>query len=421
MRQLSRGAVTAARAVGRSPRRRYALSSFVGQILFAGIALAGSVITARLFGPAGRGELTAWLLGATLGSLVLAGPIPIGMGRAFLARERVSLLVAPWGHAAAAGAVAAAAAVVAVGLGASPLTAFLILFVAIPTGVVVNDLLVVFQAAKRPWSYHALRIPSTAVPTVGLAVLWFATGSPSLTDAYVLIAAGSALSATLASVLVRLHLPRRLAETQNAPPLRDQLATLARLGRGSYSAVLLDAVLLRADQFLILIAGRAELGLYVVAVNCAEIGLYLGNAIGQAAFEDETTLDRAQARRVLARAAGGVAAVGTAVAAVGFLLIPTVFGDAFGDSRYALLLLTPGVVARTVAYTGGQIMLAQGRGAAASHVLAVTTAVALPLTAFAAWQFAVYGVAIASTLVYALQMVLVLRRFRWTPLHSPPG
>ena len=185
--------------------------------------------------------------------------------------------------------------------------------------------------------------------------------------------------------------------------------------------MLLDVVLLRADQFLILIAGRAELGIYVVAVNCAEIGIYLGHAIGQAAFEDESTLDRSQARRVLGRAAAGVAVVATVVAVAGFLLIPLVFGADFGDSRYALLLLTPGVIARTVAYTGGQMMLAQGRGATVSHVLALTTAVALPLTAFAAWQFGVYGVAVASTIVYTLQMVLVLRRLPGPSLHSPPG
>ena len=66
--------------------------------------------------------------------------------------------------------VAAAAAAIAVIAGVDPLIAFLLLVLAMPAGVVVNDLLVVFQAAKRPWSYHAIRIPLPAVPAVGLGL-----------------------------------------------------------------------------------------------------------------------------------------------------------------------------------------------------------------------------------------------------------
>jgi O-antigen/teichoic acid export membrane protein len=402
-------AASSVEAVRSSARGRYALAAFAGHTLFAVVAFAGSVLTARLFGPARRGELTAWFLAATLASLVLAGPLPVGMGRAFLAGERRKLILAPWVHAVGAAVAATIAAVVAVAAGAGPVTAALLLVVAVPAGVVVNDLLVVFQAAKRPWSYHATRLPAPVALVVGLAALW-SLGRTSLTAAYAVIAVGSVVSAVAGSVLARLRLPP-LDPAARSTAVAKQLSQFWRLGRGSYVAVLLDAVLLRADQFVILIAGRAELGLYVVAVNCSEIGLYLGHAIGQAAFEEETTLDRSQARRMLGRSASSVAAISTVIAVGGFFLIPDVFGGAFRDARYALLLLAPGVVARTVAYTGGQIMLAQGSARAVSRISAVTTAAALPVWALAAWRFGLYGISAASTLVYGLQMALIVRCF----------
>src|SRR4051812_45732336 len=72
-------------------RRSYALKALAGQAAFAGLAFVGSVLTARLLGPAAKGELTAWTLTVAVGGLVLAGSIPTGLARAFLHGDRTRL------------------------------------------------------------------------------------------------------------------------------------------------------------------------------------------------------------------------------------------------------------------------------------------------------------------------------------------
>jgi hypothetical protein len=49
------------------------------------------ILTARLLGPGGRGEFTAWTLATTGTSVLLGGSLAIGAGRAYLngARETV--------------------------------------------------------------------------------------------------------------------------------------------------------------------------------------------------------------------------------------------------------------------------------------------------------------------------------------------
>src|SRR4051794_34205306 len=69
-------------------RGRYAISAFLGQGLYSAITFLGTVAAARVLGPHGKGELTAWLLTNNLGALVLSGSIPNGLGRAYLQNRR---------------------------------------------------------------------------------------------------------------------------------------------------------------------------------------------------------------------------------------------------------------------------------------------------------------------------------------------
>lgn len=152
------------------------------------------------------------------------------------------------------------------------------------------------------------------------------------------------------------------------------------------------------------LVGPAALGLYSVAVNTAEIGKYRGHSIGQAVFEDHGTLDDAAARRILSRSA--------VVATAGFGRIGPVFGRRLGAAAWILLLLAPGVVARTVGHIGGQILLARGRGRTAARVMAVVVGAASPLWIGGAIAGGINGVAVASTLAYAVQMTLTLAALR---------
>ena len=66
------------------PRSRYALAATAGQFAFAAVAFIGSVLAARLLGPEGKGEYTAWTLGTVTAALALGGSVAVGLGRAYL-------------------------------------------------------------------------------------------------------------------------------------------------------------------------------------------------------------------------------------------------------------------------------------------------------------------------------------------------
>src|SRR5215211_7931685 len=134
-------------ALGR--RSRYALALFAGQLVFALLLFAASVLAARLLGPAGKGEYTAWTLATMVVALALAGSIPVGLGRAYLGSERVALVRTALRHGAVALGVMVVAVTPAILLGVNEVALVACILVAVPATVASNDLLVVMQAAKR--------------------------------------------------------------------------------------------------------------------------------------------------------------------------------------------------------------------------------------------------------------------------------
>ncbi len=396
-------------------RGSYALKAFAGQIVFSAVAFGGSVATAHLLGPEGKGKVTAWALAAALGSLTLGLTIPTGLGRAFLLGKNhllSSAVLQHGGMSAVAGAIAAGGALT---LGLDPVAALLFLVVAIPAGVVVQNALTVFQASKSPWRYQLIRTISVGVFSIGMVGAWLLGAGNDVHLAFVLFAGGALGAAIAAQVTVHSQFG-----WYRGWPLRR----VAELGRGSFLASFFDWVLLRCDQFVVVaLLGPAALGIYGVAVNWAELGQYLGHSVGQAVFEDERTLTTHAAIRIFWRAGAYVGALTVAVGGVGFIMIEPIFGSQFADARWALLLLAPGIPARTVGYAGAQMLLARGAGARASRISASTAAFALVAWLGGASLWSIRGAAAATTLVYIVQMLLIVRVFsnQERPAGRPNG
>jgi O-antigen/teichoic acid export membrane protein len=385
-------------------RSRFAATAFAGQAIFAAVAFVGSVATARILGPHGRGALSAWTVTSTLVALVLSGAFPTGLARAYLVGRRETLMPTALAHTAIAAGLCIAGAGIALLAGTDALGLLLFVVIAAPAAVFTNDLLILLTAAKKPWSYHLPRI-AAGITFSGGALLVYLVASG---DRHLIVWALFAAAAVVGAVLYLIIGLRLLGSSE-----RYELGSMWQHGRGSWGASIADFLLLRCDQLLLaVLVGPAALGVYAVSVNFSEVGQYLGNSIGQALFEDETTLDAAAAERIFRMTAVAVGALCLAVGLVGWLTVIPLFGEDFAGARTALLLLLPGIVARGVGWGASQMLFGREGGRDVASVVATTLVVAVPLWVAGALLWEVNGIAAASALVYAVQMVLMVRRFR---------
>ena len=398
---------------GLGPRSRYALLSLIGQgVVYLALFLT-SLIIARKLGPDGKGEYTAWTLATLFASLALAGTVSTGLGRAYLAGERATLGPAAIRHGVLALAGSALLAAPAVLAGLDPFAAVCFIVIAAPANVIVLDLLVVFQASKRPLGYQAVRVARTGTLLVGLCVLLLVGVEDIQTGAYVLWGASMLTAAVLALWLITRSLGRR-----SGGSLRD----FARLGRGGLATNMSDWALLRLDVFIVLpIAGVYQLGLYSVAVNFAEVAMMAGQSVGLGVFEDQRTLRGAALRRLIVRTAWFGAIVTAAVVAAGLVLIEPLFGSEFADSRLPLLLLGPGIAARAVSFAGQQILLARGEGRVLGRLMVLVLTFAAIAATVGTLLAGIEGAAAGASLSYLLHAAITLVLLRREAVLDGPG
>jgi O-antigen/teichoic acid export membrane protein len=383
------------------PRGRYATVSFFGYVAFAVVAFAGSVIAARLLGPSGKGEYTAWSTATTIGSLLLAGSLPVGLARAYLDSRRSLLLPAVLRHGAVALGIVGVCTVPALVAGVDAIPLITCILIAIPAGVIMTDALWLMQAAKRAGALNAIRIVNAGIYTGGIGLVAYVGASNQLDLAFGFWAAGSVGAALLSAALIfRNHGIGR----------GGRLRTFARRGRGAYGGLVIDKLLLRLDQLVVVaLAGPFSLGVYSVAVNWSEISQYVGHSIGHAVFESQSTLGDSDVSRIRRRSWVLLSAVSLAVAVSGFFLIGPIFGDAFEEAKWVMLILVPGVIARGLGYTSGQILFARGQGRRVSRTLALALGAGLVTWPVCTHLFGIEGTAAASSGVYVLQMFLIHR------------
>src|SRR5205807_771840 len=126
---------------------------------------------------------------------------------------------------------------------------------------------------------------------------------------------------------------------------------------------------------------------------------------------DEASLDSSTARSISRRIGGYLTVISVVVAISGVILIPPIFGNAFGSARWALLLLAPGLIPRGVFHAGISMLLARGRGRDAARMQAMVLTLAVPLWVASTEAFGINGAAAASTVIYAVQALLIVRAF----------
>lgn len=370
-------------------------------------SLALGLLTARLLGPAGKGEMYLVLQIGTMGGLVLA----LGLGHSYqyhltkglmdrgivishllVYTGLASLLIAGgyllWGR---------TLTVIAGATLSPPLV--LLAYVAIPI-----NLLVVFATPvlmSQPGGIGASSLLNTAaaVLTVGFVAVFVALlkwGPVGAIAAYLLVLA--------AQGVVTLYMGARHSWRRLRLPVGISTPLLG-FGLSLFLGNLAVTSVFRIDIFLLSsMRGAAALGIYSVAVAFAELVLMVPNALGTSLFallpgvaDEERRAVMMQASRVTLVIA---VIIGLLTAAFAYPLVVVLMGDRFRGSVLPLALLVPGLVAMSLNYVYANYFAAGGRPLVNAAYFGIGLVLNVLLNLMLIPSFGVPGCALASTGAY---------------------
>jgi O-antigen/teichoic acid export membrane protein len=329
---------------------RNALGVYGAQNLMTLIGVGTGVITARMLGPAGRGQFGLLMMFPTVITTFVKLGIPQANVYCICRKGATPSDVASnsfWLALALGGALAAACWVgrgwiLATALRGAPEVAFLPVLLLFPIVLMQAFFLGILQAQERWPEYNFQQIAPAALSLVGqaIALLWLGTG---LLGA-VLVQTGVMLVVNVWLVL-RVHRGAPLRLAWNAPLAREML------GFGSKSGVQTIAASLhrQSDQYLMnYLVGAEWVGLYQVAVNLTNFILRIPDSVGNVLYPRLAGLPEREAHSMTSRVCRMTLFITVAVAAgyavFGGFAIRILYGRAFEGSIVPMQLILPGVV-----------------------------------------------------------------------------
>lgn len=225
---------------------------------------------------------------------------------------------------------------------------------------------------------------------------------------------------TLASILVATVITLLLitsARTLTQSKWRADIALLRRMivyGLKFHVSILAGAIIIRADLLVVNhFRSAAEAGVYSVASQFALLLMLLPGVIATLLFPRVTTEQdvRGETTCVVSRYTTLIM-FACCLAAVPFsLLLPVVYGPAFGDATKLLLILLPGVYLMGLESVLVQHFNALGLPRAIPIYWVITLILNLVLVFALVPRFGAQGAAIASSISYALIFALVALHF----------
>jgi O-antigen/teichoic acid export membrane protein len=388
------------------------LKTFVGQIGFSILGLTGSLLTARLLGPSGRGSLAILILVPSL--FVTALEFGQESTASHLAARSPFTRGAIHANAALYAALLCVPGAVLVGfllwpfhvVSGSLLGPAIGGGIMISAGVYLRSMSGVALGSDRVFLYNASRLLlAGSLPfAVGILAL---VGIRSSTAYFYASCCGSAAVALLLGLSFR-----RIFER----PRRDVALEQFHVGLPIHVTNVAQFLLLRADQLILAaLATEAAVGRYSVAVNIAEALWYLPAAAGLVSIPflsgDRSVEDKLVAlRHALSVSLWLPAAGALAAAALAPLLIPIVFGQNFANATWPLELLLPGIVAAGVVRVCSAALIARNQTSAMWKLTGMALAVNLVLNVLLIPPLGASGAAVSSSVAYAMLGFLLLHR-----------
>jgi O-antigen/teichoic acid export membrane protein len=415
----------------RNGQHHAALAKLSSGVLFtnvlAAVALLGAtVLTARAFGPGGRGEFTLATQFVTL--IVALGSLGLGAAAAYhTARAKWPITIA-FGNSTLLGLLLG----VVIALGCDcvilethatfkglPRGDLALALLVLPFALAVGNVQGIYQGFRNFRAFNAITVAQAGLPLL-LIALAIALGGGVRSAIVATVAAGALL---FVGVLIYARRSTRFAWRVHTPYVR----ALASYGVRAHPANVLAFLGYRLDVFLVDgYKGAAAVGLYGVGVVIAE-GLWMpSQAVSTALFPTIAAEPTESARRsltvVVARNTLWLTAiVGGILVITASWVVDLLYSSRFSGSAGAVRALAPGIVLFSAARVLGNDIAARGRPLVNSVIAAASVVCNVGLNVLLIPRYGIDGAAWASTGSYSMVFLAtagVYRRVTDVPLRA---
>jgi O-antigen/teichoic acid export membrane protein len=391
----------------------------LANVIAALAALAATVLTARAFGPEGRGQFTLAtqfvLLVVTLGSMGLGAaaayhaarakwPSQVAFGNSTVLGLLLGLLIA---------AICSSVILVAdVSFRGLPKSDLLLVLVTVPFALAVGNVQAIYQGFRNFRAFNAIAVAQTALPLLLIGIAIVSGGEVS-----------AAIAATVVAGILLFVAVLGFVRRSTRPTWRLDLRyvrALASYGIRAHPANVLAYLGYRLDVFLVDgFKGAAAVGLYGAGVVIAETLWMPSQALSTTLFPTIAAEQSESARRsmtpLVARSTLWLTAI---LAAILFVLagvvVELLYSSRFSPSTSVVRILAPGIVLFAAARVLGNDIAARGRPLVNSVIAAASVVCNIALNVVLIPRYGIDGAAWASTGSYSLVFVataLVYRRF----------
>jgi len=377
--------------------------------------LGSSIVVARWLGPEGLGTLAVLNAMVALALQIGSAGLP-SANTYFIAKDRTRLAAA-WANSVFFAFVVGSLIAVAVFLGAEiwpeffggvSLSLLMIAALSIPFQLLTVLGLNVLLAMGRIGQLNFLDSLSPALALINAVVVLVIMRATLPTLVSFNTGAAIVLSLAMLSVMGRMLV--RQNEHRKFRPDPGLAKEMLVYGLKFYISIMAGVVIFRADLLLVNhFRGAGEAGVYAVAAQVSFLLLLLPGVIAALLFprvasdHDSTGEFATQVTRY----ASAVMLIMCVAAAIGSFLLPYIYGAAFADSQFQLLILLPGIYLMGIESVLVQHFTGTGLPAAIPAFWLITLAINLGLNLVLVPRFGARGAALASTLSYALISGLV--------------
>lgn len=405
------------------------VSVSLGQFAVVATSSAATIITARFFGPEGRGALTTLMSATTLAAAVGI----LGLPTLVLRRRHLDPDV-PVAAAAIAAIASTTSACLIIGSfllvsqheemarSGFALWVYLLAVAYALLQILTEGVAAELQAERRFTLLVKARLAWTLLPLMALAGLSASGATPGLAFAAFVIVAIVTSIATVFQVLGRSRISdiahHLVTEAQGLHGLGSAIARLnnedIRAAMGTHVSLALLLLIYRLDVVLLaILAGPEQVGLYSIAYAAAEIVWMYVNGVAIVSAPRLVSASLEEARAIMSHELRPGIAVSLMMVASGLLVGPFVIssllGEAFAPSYLSFFILAPGIVAFVIFKLKATALNARGKSTSLVRLCGFLLVVNIAGNFLLDPSMGANGAAIAASSTYVLGGLLSLR------------